>query len=262
MNSIDLAILGIMTLSCLMGIIRGVTKEVLSLFTWAGSALAAYTLYSSASGIAREHIANPMIADGITGTILFIVFLIIFGIITVAISNAVKDSMMGGLDRSLGLAFGIVRGVFAICIVEIIFSLFIHRDKQSETIQHARFITMVRHGSDEIVSLLPLNTQNMILSQTQKLQGMAPMVGSVNDLVILPVPVQPSALKNNPQDLLKGMAPQRTQKQTVLRPEQPDSEKTMEGLSLLKPQATKLKSEGVYDNRQQRELDRLIETSE
>ncbi len=262
MNSIDLAILGIMMLSCLMGLIRGVTKEVLSLFTWAGSALAAYTLYPSASGIAREHIANPMIADGITGAILFIVFLVIFGIITVAISNAVKDSMMGGLDRSLGLAFGIFRGVFAICMIEIIFSLFIHRDKQSETIQQARFITMVRHGSDEIVSLLPLNVQNMILSQTQKLQGVAPMAGNINDLIIMPAPAQPSIVKNPPQDLLKGMALRRSQKQTVLRPESPDPEKTMEGLSSLKPQATQLKSEGVYHNRQQRELDRLIETSE
>jgi membrane protein required for colicin V production len=262
MNSIDLAILGIMTLSCLMGLIRGITKEVLSLFTWAGSALAAYTLYPSASGIAREHIANPMIADGITGAILFIIFLVIFGIITVAISNGVKDSMMGGLDRSLGLAFGIFRGVFAICLIEIIFSLFIHRDKQADTIQQARFITMVRNGSDEIVTLFPLNIRHMIASQTQKLQGIAPMAGTVKDLVTIPVPLPPSIGKNNPHGLLKGMTPQRSQKQTVLSPDRQDPEKTMEGLSSLKPQATQLKAEGVYDNRQQRELDRLIETSE
>lgn len=263
MNSIDLAILGIMALSCLMGLIRGVTKEVLSLFTWAGSAFSAYSLYPSAAGIAREHITNPMIADGLTAIVLFIIFLVIFGIITVTISNTVKDSMMGGLDRALGLAFGIFRGVFVICVIEIIVSLFIVRDKQSETIQHARFITMVRNGSDEIVGMLPLTVRDMVLVQTQKIQGIAPLTGSANDLIIIPSKTNLPATLQTPTDTLQSLIPQKPQNQTVLTPATPqDPEKATEDLSSLKPQATQLKSEGVYDNRQQRELDRLIETSE
>lgn len=264
MNTVDFAILGIMGLSCLMGIIRGLTKEVLSLFTWAGSALAAYTLYPSASGLMRSHIANPMIADGVTGATLFITFLIIFGIITVAISNAVKDSMMGGLDRSLGLAFGIFRGICVVCALEIIFSLFIARDKQSSTIQQARFITMVRNGADEIVTMLPASLRDMIWTQTQKIQGIAPLAGDVKDLISHHDKGlrKPFEHLNQSQKHLPGIAPSSSHNQTHLKDEHVDPEKTMEGLSSLKPQATQLKSEGVYDNRQQRELDRLIETSD
>lgn len=262
MNSIDLAILSIMALSCLMGLIRGFTKEILSLFTWAGSALAAYMLYPHAAGYVREHITNPMIADAITGIALFLVFLIIFGIITVAISNAVKDSMMGGIDRSLGLAFGIFRGVIAVCLIEIVFSLFINRDKQSETVQNAKFITMVRNGSDEIVSLLPLSLREMIMTQTQRIQGLAPLTGTASDLMLPHQPKKERDAQQDPHALLKEMAPKRSQNQTLHPQGKPDPQKTTEGLASLKPRATQLKSEGVYDNRQQRELDRLIETSE
>ena len=254
MNSIDLAVLVVMALSCLIGIIRGVTKEILSVFTWVGSAYAAYTFYPMASHFARGHIANPMIADGITGAVLFIIFLILFGIITVAISNAVKDSMVGGLDRSLGLAFGIFRGVFIVCVVEIGFSLFVPREKQSELIQSARFTPMVRNGSDEIVSMLPLSVRDMILSQTQKIQGIAPMAGTVQDLVV------PQPKPQQQPDVMNGLAP--TRSQTVMQPTAPlDPEKAAEGLSMLRPQAQQSKADG-YDKRQQSELDRLIETSE
>ncbi|MBX3487515.1 MAG: CvpA family protein [Candidatus Paracaedibacteraceae bacterium] len=254
MNSIDLAVLVIMALSCLVGIIRGVTKEILSVFTWIGSAYAAYTFYPMASHFARGYVANPMIADGITGAVLFILFLVLFGIVTVAISNAVKDSMVGGLDRSLGLAFGIFRGVFIICVIEIGFSLFVPREKQSELIQTARFTPMVRNGSDEVVSMLPLSVRDMIMSQTQKIQGIAPLTGTVQDLVV----PQPKPLQQ--PDVMNDLAPMRPQ--TVMQPAAPlDAEKAAEGLSMLRPQVQQSKADG-YDRRQQSELDRLIETSE
>jgi membrane protein required for colicin V production len=268
MNSVDLGILGVMAFSCLMGLLRGLTKEVLSLFTWGGSVATAYYFYPSVSGIARAQIANPMIADGVTAVGLFIVCLILFGILTVAISNGVKDSLMGGLDRSLGLAFGIFRGVVVVCAIEIVFSLFISRDHQSETIKQARFITMVRNGSDEIMGFLPLNIRTILLTQIQKAQGIAPLVGNATDLIVQQQVVpQPLPQQNPTQDLLKEMTPPPPDRTKTKAPSPrlaspQDSEKTMENLSSLKPQATLSKSEGVYDSRQQRELERLIETSE
>lgn len=262
MNSIDLAILGIMALSCLIGIIRGMTKEVLSLFTWVGSVVAAYMLYPQASGIARGHIANPMIADGITGVALFLIFLVAFGIITVIISNSIRESMMGGLDRSLGFAFGIFRGVFVVCVIEIVCSMFISRDKQSETVQQARFIAMVRNGSDEIVGMLPLDMRNAILIQTQRVQGIAPMSGDLQDLINQQNPISQPSSPSSPPDFMEQLATQPKKNQTRVPSSHQDPQKTTEGLASLKPQATQLKSEGVYDSRQQRALERLIETSE
>lgn len=197
MNGIDIAILTIMGLSCLMGIVRGLTKEVLGLFTWAGSAFAAYMTYPFAAEFAREHIANPMIADSVTAVGLFILFLIAFSIITFNISNAVRSSAIGGLDRGLGLAFGVVRGAVLICAAEIAFSLFISREAQSETIQSARFIPMVRRGSDEILLMLPTQWREMLDQQTKNLQNLGKTAGSAAPQLLMPV-VPPSASIHTP----------------------------------------------------------------
>jgi membrane protein required for colicin V production len=172
MNKIDIAILAIMGISCLMGVVRGITKEILGFFTWVGAGAAAYLTYPHVAVFARDYIANPMIADGVTGVVLFILYLIIFSIITFNISNAVRGSAVGGLDRGLGLVYGVVRGYILLCAIEIAFSLFISRETQSETIQSAQFVPIIRRGSDELVALLPTKWRETLDQQTRKLQAM------------------------------------------------------------------------------------------
>lgn len=302
MNGIDIAILVIMGLSCLMGIIRGLTKEVLGLFTWAGSAFAAYMTYPLASVFARQHIANSMIADSITGIVLFILFLIIFSIITFNISNAVRSSSIGGLDRGLGLAFGVIRGSVLICAAEIAFSLFINREAQSESIQSARFIPMVRRGSDEILTTLPTQWREMLDQQTKNLQNLGTSLQSTPTQLLTPIaPATPSTggmssgtnggvPTPNGGVQSQSTPPQQTQKRPPAHDTPPalqqsmgntpanqtpapgagyrirtpmDRDKTADSLSDLKPSAADIKgSEGIYDKRQQRELDRLIDASD
>ncbi len=199
MNGIDIAILIIMGLSCLMGIVRGFTKEVLGLFTWAGAAFAAYMTYPLASEFARGHIANPMIADSVTGVVLFILYLIVFSIITFNISNAVRSSSIGGLDRGLGLAFGVIRGSILICAAEIAFSLFINRESQSETIQSARFIPMVRRGADEMLLMMPTKWREMLDQQTKNLQALGKTAGETPTQLFTPVNPQ-GTTGTNPQN--------------------------------------------------------------
>ena len=305
MNGIDIAILVIMGLSCLMGIIRGLTKEVLGVFTWAGAAFAAYMTYPLASEFARQHIANPMIADSVTGVVLFILFLIVFSVITFNISNAVRGSAIGGLDRGLGLAFGVVRGSVLICAAEIAFSLFINRESQSESFQSARFIPMVRRGSDEILTMLPSHWRETLDQQTRNLQNLGNSVQSPPSQLLMPVvpnttspsgvpggstgasstpnetaqpqSVLPQQTQNPPLGTIpNGIPPVLQQNGTppqVNRTPAPgmgnrttspmDRDKTADSLSDLKPTAADIKgNEGTYDKRQQRELDRLIDSSD
>lgn len=285
MNSIDIAIIVILGLSCLMGIVRGFTREILGLFTWLGAAGAAYLAYPSFSGIARGHIANPVIADTITGILLFIVFLVIFSIITFHLANAIRDSVVGSVDRGLGLVFGVFRGALFICAIEVVFSLFIPRETQSEKVQTAQFVPMVRRGADELVMMLPANVRQMIDQQTNKVQkGVGTTEQKSTQLLPTLNPehqrkqaIKPHSETNEDQSDEKSLsiAPGKNGSmgphggaqhpgQGGKSNRQPvDPEKMMESLSQLHPQASESKgNDGVIDKRQQRELDRLIETSE
>lgn len=266
MNTIDIAILVIMGLSCLMGIVRGLTREVLGLLTWAGAGFAAYTTYPLVSHFARGYIANTMIADTLSGVALFIVYLVVFSIIAFNISNAIRGSVVGSVDRGLGLAFGVARGAILICAIEIFFSLFILREAQSHNIQTARFVPMVRRGADELLTVLPANVREILDQQSQKIRKETIGQEPVTSQLLVPVDEQ-SRLKAQTvpaappapvvESIVKPMAPN-----PVRRPMTPaDSQATVDSLSELRPQAvvTGTRSNGEYDKRQQRELDRLIE---
>lgn len=277
MNSVDIAILVIMGLSCLMGIVRGLTKEVLSMVTWAGASLGAYYTYPLLSPMTRSYIANTVIADGISSAVLFIVYLIILSIFSFNISTAVRQSMVGAADRGLGLVFGVVRGSVFLCAVEILVSLFIPREAQSLAIQSAQFVPIVRRGADEFLSLLPAQLRQMLDEQSQRIRQEARTNEKIASQLLQPV--YPIPTHNYQASEAGQQAPAQEEGIIVKRgrtgssspssslpkpPQKIDSQATADSLSELRPKAVKNenKTSAEYDRRIQRELDRLIETSD
>ena len=63
MNIFDLVVIGIIVVSALVGLARGLTKEILSIGGWVGAALAAYVAYPYVKPFARAHIDSTLIAD-------------------------------------------------------------------------------------------------------------------------------------------------------------------------------------------------------
>lgn len=281
MNSVDIAILIVFGISCLAGFMRGFTREILGLFTWFGSALATYMAVPLMGGIARGHIANPMIADAATAVVLFIVFLIIFSLISGAVSNSVKRSNLGSIDRALGVSFGIVRAVVVVCSIEILFSTFTLRANQSDTIQMARFTPMIRRAADNLIIWLPQNVREFI--DTQQLESMSktqpnapalnPNTNSLENILTNAAQniVTDSVVNNQSQAVQKLLnptqptptAPQPQQNAVVATPPPEDTEKTAESLANLTPQAMDVKgNDGDYNKRQRRDLDRLVQINQ
>lgn len=284
MNSVDIGILIVFAISCLAGFIRGFTREILGLFTWFGSALATYIAVPLMSGLARSHIANPMIADAITAIILFIVFLIIFSLISGAISNSVKRSTLGSIDRALGVSFGIVRAVVVVCGIEIILSTFTLRPHQSEMIQYARFTPMIRRAADNLIFWLPQNVRDFIATQQSeslaKMHNDAPILTPHSESVEKAISdvaqnMVTNHIVNNQVESIEKLlnknqntnqpAPQKQLNTIVAQSEKPkeDPEKTAESLANLTPQAMDVKgNDGDYNKRQRRDLDRLVQINQ
>ena len=110
MNWIDIAILVVVAASGMLGFMRGMVREVLGLIAWVGAAFAATSSFSQVQGIARRAIANPDIADPVAFGAVFLVVLIILSLMARLLSGVTRHSVLGGLDRTLGLVFGLARG--------------------------------------------------------------------------------------------------------------------------------------------------------
>src|SRR5262249_8979418 len=121
---LDLLLLIIMLVSGVLAMIRGFFREVLSVVAWASAAGATYALYDKLLPIAEVNLGPGTGAKVavILGT--FFVVLIIASLITARISNMVLDSRIGALDRTLGLVFGLGRGLLIVVVAFYLFAWF------------------------------------------------------------------------------------------------------------------------------------------
>lgn len=121
LTAFDVGVGILVLISAILATARGLTREVLSLATWAGSAaIAAYLVLYRLDLVYPSLIEDETVAKLALGIVSFIVALIVLHLITMRIADFVGDSRIGPLDRTLGFVFGVLRGIL-IAIVVVIF---------------------------------------------------------------------------------------------------------------------------------------------
>lgn len=168
MNIVDALAVGIVFISVVIGCVRGVTKEILTLFSWIGALTSTFLCWPWARHVVRGWIQHPMLADGATIVVMFIMFLILFSLISYFLANIVRQSWMGGVDRALGALFGVGRGVFLLCSIEITLSTFLMRQQHPEWVKSAHCAPLIYQGADALYAVLPQRFQQSITEQRVK----------------------------------------------------------------------------------------------
>ena len=157
---LDVILIAIMLISGFLAMVRGFTREVLSIFSWAVAAVAALYLTPKYANLLEPYVGNPSIAQIAFAAGVFILTLIIVSLITFRISDSVLDSRVGALDRSFGFIFGLVRGFLLVAIVFILFNA-LARD-QPEWVRNARSYPILQSTQVAIESLLPMNPEQLL----------------------------------------------------------------------------------------------------
>ncbi|WP_334128840.1 CvpA family protein [Sneathiella sp.] len=155
----DIVFLVILLISALFGFMRGFVKEVLAVAGWIGAIFLSLYLFPIAQPLAREFIANMLIADILTGAVIFILSLVILSYMSHAVSEKVKASSLGALDRSLGIFFGIARGLVLLGIGWLIFVQFIPEKDRPDWILQAKLLPAIEASGAFVARLLPPDMQ-------------------------------------------------------------------------------------------------------
>ena len=116
--------------STLFGLANGFTRTLFSLLAWVGSGFASTAATPYVYGFLKDHFQEPIVGQLIASTGSYVICLVILMIISYLVSDAVKNSMLSGLDRSLGLLFGLIRGfLIPIGVVAVLLALNVPKDK-------------------------------------------------------------------------------------------------------------------------------------
>ena len=120
---IDLVIIGIISLSALISLIRGFVKESISLVTWVVAGILALRYYAPMADLLEPFINSVTLRQWVGGGILFVATLIVGAIVNFIVSQLVSKTGLSGTDKALGVVFGAARGVLIVTMVVLLASL-------------------------------------------------------------------------------------------------------------------------------------------
>ncbi len=155
MTWVDLAVLGVLAVSALLAFLRGFVREVLGVGAWVGAVVVAIWAFPFARPRFREWLGAPDLVDPVTFAAVFIVTLLILLLISHWIGALVRGSALGGLDRTFGLLFGLLRGAALVVFAYIAAGLVVPIDRWPGAVLHARSLPVAYAGAAWAAARVP-----------------------------------------------------------------------------------------------------------
>jgi membrane protein required for colicin V production len=172
---LDGILVGFTLVSAMLAMVRGFSREVLSIASWIAAAVAAYLFYPAVLPYVQPYIDNEKLAMGAAAAVVFIVALIVVTVITMKIADFIIDSRVGALDRTLGFLYGAARGILVVAVGLLFFNWLVGANPPA-WIAEAKSKPLLESIGAKLESMLPDDPENSILKRLQPDQ--APETGA------------------------------------------------------------------------------------
>lgn len=123
MTAFDYAVLGVMAISLLLGIARGVISEILALAAWLAAFIAARLWAAPAGELMLAELPDPLWRQLAGFVVVLVAVLLLFALLRWLATLLLKASGLRPLDRVLGALFGVARGVLVVLVLVLLAGL-------------------------------------------------------------------------------------------------------------------------------------------
>ena len=156
MNWVDLCVIAIVLFSAILAFMRGLAREVLGIGSWIGAALFAVYAAPFVQPRFADWIPEPeLVAPSAYGA-MFIAALIFLSIVSNIVGGVIRGSLLGGIDRTLGVVFGVVRGAALVVAAYILVGMVVPADRWPEPVLQARTLPIAYQGAEWAAGLIPV----------------------------------------------------------------------------------------------------------
>ncbi|MDN4016828.1 CvpA family protein [Zwartia panacis] len=120
MTGFDFVLLAILAISVVLGLLRGLLKEVLSLVAYASAFLATIWWGPTVSDWFAQWITQPFVSMALAYLGVFIAVLMSIGLINMTLSAMLSKTGLTPADHGLGAMFGLLRGILFVLVLVIL----------------------------------------------------------------------------------------------------------------------------------------------
>ena len=157
---LDILVLIFVGGGAILGALRGFVTEVLSLFAWVAAVIALKLFYTPAALLIGAWLHTRAGASLLAFVLVFA--LVFFGgrMVAERIGRRTRDSVLGPIDRTLGLGFGALKGLIGVTLLFMFGNLVYDLGYGGETprptwVREARSIALLqasRHAIDDLIA--------------------------------------------------------------------------------------------------------------
>jgi membrane protein required for colicin V production len=155
--ALDYVIFAVLLVSAALSLMRGFTKEVLSIAGWVVSAYAAIYFGPLLKPLLANYIDIAWVVNVGSMLLVFIFVLVIFSFAANAFARTLKSSSIGMLDRTLGIIFGTIRGMVIVCLAYFVLVLVTPEKDHPQWIADAQMRPLLQTGTKLLVTFVPLD---------------------------------------------------------------------------------------------------------
>ncbi|CRI67744.1 Colicin V production protein homolog [Thiocapsa sp. KS1] len=162
MNWVDYAILGVILLSALVGVGRGLIREVLSLGVWIAAILVAWLFHREVAELLVPYLSQPSVRLAAAFIGLILGTLVLGAILGALLSALIESTGLSAVDRVLGLVFGAARGVVIVAMAVYLAAL--TPMPEDSWWQESRLIGQFQTVAGWLIGLVPEEVQARVKS--------------------------------------------------------------------------------------------------
>lgn len=144
---IDILILIVMGIFAVLGVQRGFTRKIVSVFAWTSAILAALWGFQPLGDWLSSYLAPLWFAHASAAFAIFISVLSAILSVGYGLSIGLRSSSVGILDRGLGLLFGLVQGLVVVSVLYLGIVWLSESDEHPEWLGEARLLPVVQSVS-------------------------------------------------------------------------------------------------------------------
>ncbi|MBR1825242.1 MAG: CvpA family protein [Alphaproteobacteria bacterium] len=168
LNNVDVIFLIIAGISALVGIARGMTKEILSIIGWVLAAAALFYLVPLVTPVMEQYVTSKWLANIVAGMVILLIFCIIWILTVDKLASMIRSSKLSALDRMFGFVFGLARGALIVILIALLISTLMPEDSKKGVFEKSVLFKQANACVEPLKEAIPQSWVEAFKAQSER----------------------------------------------------------------------------------------------